>query len=152
MKQPPLLLNTCTFKMKNNLKIFLILKNDTKTRAITNLYSSKYCCGKKLKTCQEWSHLVSGRFIKMFYKTTTCSRWPLLSGPKSGRLIYRFNCTASLKARMHLLRNWGQSNNVCLKWFFLIKQNRMSQTLPKYKGHNQQFLKSHKKWWYHSCK
>ena len=38
---------------------------------------------KKLKTCQERPHLVSGRFIKVFYKTTTCPRRPLLSGPKS---------------------------------------------------------------------
>ena len=30
---------------------------------------------------------VRGRFIKVFYKTTTCTRRPLLSGPKSGRLI-----------------------------------------------------------------
>ena len=42
--------------------------------------------GKKLKTCQERPHFVSGRFIKVFYKTTTCPRRPLLSGPKSGRL------------------------------------------------------------------
>ena len=32
-----------------------------------------------------------GRFIKMFYKMTTCPRQPLLSGPKSGRL-HRFGC------------------------------------------------------------
>ena len=32
--------------------------------------------------------MVSGRFIKVFYKTTTCPRWPLLSGPKSGRPSY----------------------------------------------------------------
>ena len=43
--------------------------------------------GKKLKTCQEQSHLVSGHFIKVFYKTTTCPKRPPLSGPKSGRLI-----------------------------------------------------------------
>ena len=29
---------------------------------------------KKLKTCQEQPHLVSGRFIVVFYKTTTCPR------------------------------------------------------------------------------
>ena len=38
----------------------------------------------KLKTCQERPHLVSCRFMKVFYKTTTCPRRPLLSGPKSG--------------------------------------------------------------------
>ena len=47
--------------------------------------------GKNLKTCQERPQLVSGRFEKVFYKTTTCSRRPLLSGPKSGRLN-RFDC------------------------------------------------------------
>ena len=50
--------------------------------------SSKYYRGeKKLKTCHEQPHLVSGRFIKVFFKTTTCPRRPLLSGPKSGCLI-----------------------------------------------------------------
>ena len=43
--------------------------------------------GKKLKTCQERPHLVSGRLIKVFYETTTWSRRSHLSGPKSGRLI-----------------------------------------------------------------
>ena len=47
--------------------------------------------GKKLKTCQEWPHLLSGCFIKVFYKMATCPRWPLLSGPESGHL-YRFDC------------------------------------------------------------
>ena len=94
VKQWPLLLNICTFKMKNNLKTFLILNNNTKTHAIANLSSNNYCCEKKLKICQEWRHLVSGRFTKMFYKTTTCPRRPLLSGPKSGHLIYRFHCTS----------------------------------------------------------
>ena len=39
------------------------------------------------KTCQERPHLLSDRFIKVFYKMTTCPRRPLLRGPKSGRLI-----------------------------------------------------------------
>ena len=43
--------------------------------------------GKKLKTCQERPHLLSGRFIKVFYKKTTCPRQPLLSGSESGCLI-----------------------------------------------------------------
>ena len=46
-------------------------------RAITNLYSCKYYReDKKLKPCRERSH-----------KMSTCPRRPLLSGPKSGRLI-----------------------------------------------------------------
>ena len=43
---------------------------------------------KILKTCQKRPHLLSSRFIKLFYKcfTTTWPRQSLLSGPKSGRL------------------------------------------------------------------
>ena len=41
----------------------------------------------KLQTCQTQPHLVSGHFMKVFHKTTTCPRWPPLSGPKSGCLI-----------------------------------------------------------------
>ena len=43
--------------------------------------------GKKLKTCQGRLHLVSGHFMKVCYKMTTCPRRPLLSGPKSGCFI-----------------------------------------------------------------
>ena len=43
--------------------------------------------GKKLKTCRERPHLLSGRFIKLFYKTATYPRQPLLSGLKRGRLM-----------------------------------------------------------------
>ena len=44
--------------------------------------------GKKTqKTCQEWKHWASGHFMKLFYKTTTCTRRPLLSILKSGCLI-----------------------------------------------------------------
>ena len=42
--------------------------------------------GKILKACQVRPHLVSGPFIKVFYKTTTCTRPPLLSGPRSDPL------------------------------------------------------------------
>ena len=41
----------------------------------------------KLKICQEQPYLVSGCFIKLFYKTTTCPRQSPLSGPKIGQLI-----------------------------------------------------------------
>ena len=37
---------------------------------------------KKLKACQEQRHLVSGHFMNVLYKTTTCTRQPRLSGPK----------------------------------------------------------------------
>ena len=33
--------------------------------------------GKKSKNLQKWPHLLSGRFIKVFYKTATCPRRPL---------------------------------------------------------------------------
>ena len=48
--------------------------------------------GRKLKTCQGQPHLVCGCFIKLFYKTTTYPRWPLLNGPKSGCNFFFFNC------------------------------------------------------------
>ena len=35
-----------TFKMKSNLKTILILKNDTKTRVITNLIQANIVVGK----------------------------------------------------------------------------------------------------------
>ena len=45
----------------------------TPKHPIRNLYSSKHYSGdKKLKTCQEWPHLLSRYFIKVFYKTTIC--------------------------------------------------------------------------------
>ena len=65
----------------------MIFKNGTKTRNCKSLFKQILPWGKKLKTCQEWPHLLSSRFIKVFYKTTTCPRRPHLSGPKSGRLI-----------------------------------------------------------------
>ena len=79
VQQPSSLLNICTFKMKSNL--------GTKTCAIANHYSSKYYRGKKLKTCQEQPYLVSGHFIEVLCKATTCSRRSFLNGPKSGRLV-----------------------------------------------------------------
>ena len=43
--------------------------------------------GKILKTCSEQSRLVSGCFIKVFRKMTTCPRQLLLSDPKSSYFI-----------------------------------------------------------------
>ena len=43
--------------------------------------------GKKPKTYPEQPHLVSGRFMKVFFKTITCRKQPLSSGSKSGRLV-----------------------------------------------------------------
>ena len=39
------------------------------------------------KVFSEQPHLASGHFMKVFYKTTTCPRQPIMSGHKSGRLI-----------------------------------------------------------------
>ena len=84
MKHPSSFLNICTFKMKKyNLKPFESLRMAPKICTIKNLGSSRYYRReKKLKACQERLHLVSGSFIKVFYKMDTCPRQPLLSGPK----------------------------------------------------------------------
>ena len=85
-KKPSSLLSICTFKMKSNLT-FLIFKNSCKTRNCKPLFKQILPWEKKLKTCQERPHLLSTSFIKEFYKTTTCSRQPLLSGPESCLLV-----------------------------------------------------------------
>ena len=106
VKQPFSLLNICMFKMKSNLKIFLIFKNGTKTCAIANLYSSKYCCvKKKLKTCQEQPHLVSDHVIMVFYKTTTWPRQTLLK----------------LCSRSH--KSWISEGEI--QWLYLIVIQKM---------------------------
>ena len=73
--------------MKSNSKHFQSSEIAPKC-AITYLYSSKYYRGdKKLKTCQEQPRLLSAHSMKVFYKTTTCQRRPLLSCPESVHLI-----------------------------------------------------------------
>ena len=62
--------------------------------------------GKKLKPCQEWPHLLSFSFIKVFCKMTTCPRQPLLSGPISGRLI-----SAVSRAILKLAYQFGIPNS-----------------------------------------
>ena len=73
-------------------KNILIFENGTKTQNCRSLFQQIFVCktftvGKKIKACQEQSDLVCGRFIKVFFKTTTCPRRPFFTGPKSGRLI-----------------------------------------------------------------
>ena len=46
-----------------------------------------WCFWGGVDTPMHTMHLVSGRLIKVFYKTTTCPRQPILSGLKSGCLI-----------------------------------------------------------------
>ena len=72
---------------------FLILKNGTTTHAIVNLYSSKYQGGKKIKTCQEQSHLVKGCFIKVFCKTIPVQNDHFWVVPRV-IVLCRFDCTA----------------------------------------------------------
>ena len=57
--------------------------------ATANLYSSQYYHhgGKKLKPPKDRSHAFTCRFIKVFYKMTTCPRQPILSGPKGDYFI-----------------------------------------------------------------
>ena len=91
VKEPCMLLTICVMTL--TLHIF---KNDSKTSYMANIqynhvkiYSLKdvYSGGKKPKTYPEQPHLVSGRFMKVFFKTTTCPKQPLSSGSKSGRLV-----------------------------------------------------------------
>ena len=85
---------------------------------------------KNLKTCQEQPHLVSGHFIKLFHKTTTCPRWPLLSGPKSSHLIqvWLYN---------QIVKNLLKHMNVDLKnrsqW---LKANKLSLNITKNRTNN----------------
>ena len=70
------------WKWKHYLEKYLIANS---TRFTLNVYKP-FTVGKKLTTCQERPDMVCSRFIKMFYKTTTCPTWLLLSGLKSGCL------------------------------------------------------------------
>ena len=91
--------------------------------------------GKKLKTCQERPHLVSGRFIKVFYKTTTCIRRPLLSGPKSGRLIqvwlykHEYASHRSNHRNVFLKISYNSQENTCATVSFLIKFAGLLQSI-----------------------
>ena len=70
--------------MKSNFKTYLIFKHQNAQFQI--FFQANITVRKKLKTYQERPHLLSGRVIKVFYKTTTCPLQPLLNGPKDGRL------------------------------------------------------------------
>ena len=65
--------------MKSNLETFWIFKNGTKHVQLQIFIQANITMGKKLRTWQGQPHLVSGHFIKVFYKTTTCSKWPHFS-------------------------------------------------------------------------
>ena len=95
--------------------------------------------GIHLKTCQHQPDLVFGRFIKVFYKTTTCPGRPLLSGPKSGRfikvLLYSvsfldscksFMCPAGLNIKKNMFTEF-ESNDLIIFWkeIWLSAENRL---------------------------
>ena len=82
VKQPFLLLNICIAKMKSNLKNIFNLQKWHQNSQLQIFIQANINVRKKLQTCQEQPHLVSGHFMKVLYKTTTCPRLPLLSGPK----------------------------------------------------------------------
>ena len=73
--------------VKSNLEHFQSLRMTLKHAQLQIFIQANITVGKKQKTCQERPHLVNGRFIKVFYKTTTCPRRALLNGPNSSRLI-----------------------------------------------------------------
>ena len=87
VEQSSSLLNICTFKMKSNTKHFQSLRMAPKHAELQIFIQANITVEKKLETCHEQPHLDSGRFIKVFYKTTTCPQPPLLSSPISSRLI-----------------------------------------------------------------
>ena len=91
MKQLSSLLSISIFKRKSKHFYLQELHQNAQLQVIIQ---ANITVGKKTKNLPERPHLLSGLFIKVFYKTTTCPRLPLLSVPKSGRLIvlYRFDC------------------------------------------------------------
>ena len=91
MKQLSSLLSISIFKRKSKHFYLQELHQNAQLQVIIQ---ANITVGKKTKNLLERPHLLSGLFIKVFYKTTTCPRLPLLSVPKSGRLIvlYRFDC------------------------------------------------------------
>ena len=89
LKQP-YMLNVCPFKIKSNSKHFKsssMAQKHAKWQIF--IHVKTFTLGEKnpQKTCQEWKHWASGHFMKLFYKTTTRTRRPLLSILKSGCLI-----------------------------------------------------------------
>ena len=81
------LLNIVIFKIKSNY-IFNLQELHQKTwNCKSSLFKKHSQWEQILRTCQERPDLVCGYFVNEFYKTTTCPRRPLLSGPKNGCFI-----------------------------------------------------------------
>ena len=88
VKQPSMLLNICTFKIKINSKHFTSSRMAPKHwKWQIFIYAKISLLAKKTKARLKWPHLPSGRFMKVFYETTTSPRRPLLSGLKGGFFI-----------------------------------------------------------------
>ena len=74
--------------MKSNLIFENFQSSRPQNAQLQILIEANTTVGKKTKnlpimiTFAQWPF-----YIKMFFQTTTCSRYPLLSGPKSGCLI-----------------------------------------------------------------
>ena len=62
------------FKMKSNFNIFDLQEWNLNVQLQTFIQANITMGKKTLKTCQEQPHLLSGHFIKVFYKITTCPR------------------------------------------------------------------------------
>ena len=117
----------------------MYVQNDTKAPKIGNIYSNEdlFTIGHSLwektqKHGQEQPHLVSGRFMKVFYKITTCPRPPLLNGPKSGCCLIQvwlylnlnksvswFSSGISLRTAFYLTEKFITTNKVKIqcKWY-----------------------------------
>ena len=82
---------------EKQLKTFLIYKNGTKTCTIANLYSSKYHRRKKLETCQERPHMVSGCVLSgdHLFKTTTFE-WSDEWSSYTGLTVFLVNSTHNI--------------------------------------------------------
>ena len=86
---------------------------------------------KNLKTSHEEPHLVSGHFIKVFCKMTTCPRWPLLSGPKSGCLIHTASLSVCLSVCIYIYI-WTVCLSVCIYIYIWNHENNVpSHHAPK---------------------
>ena len=91
----------------------------------------------KVKTCQEQPDLVCGHFIKVFYKTTTCPKWPLLNGPKGGRLL---NLPQSLEDIQKYLTNAWEGHIVITDCWNAANFENKQQTQLYVGKLTQQFL------------
>ena len=121
----------------------LNLQEKHQNTEIPNLYSSKSLFftkhsqwGIKTKNLPKTIRLVCGHFIKVFYKTTTCPRQPLLSGPKGG-CLWLYVIINTLKSNKVAKEKSAEAQNYLdfvIKIDFLIKWKILSVNLPGIKS------------------